>query len=76
MIYSIKTVAVTESMEKKMEAAQMKMVKVVLGVMLKGSMKSKYIWGIVEISRTGEELSGERLRRFGHVKRKVENYIG
>ena len=76
MIYSIRTVAVTENMEKKMEAAEMKIVKLVLGVMLKGRSKSKYIWGMAEISRTGEELSGERLRRFGHAKRKVENYIG
>ena len=57
--------AVTENMEKKMLAAEMKMVKLVLGVMLKGRMKSKHIWGMAEILRTGEELSGERLRRLG-----------
>ena len=37
----------------------MKMVKLVLGMMLKGRMRSKYSWGMAEISRTGEELSGE-----------------
>ena len=37
----------------------MKMVKLVLGMMLKDRMKSKYSWGKAEISRAGEELSGE-----------------
>ena len=44
MICSIKTRAVIESMEEKMEAAEMKMMaKLVLGVMLKDRMKNKYI---------------------------------
>ena len=66
----------TGRMEEKMEAAELKMVRWALGVTLKDKVKNKYIWGTAKIRRIGEKLRGERLRWFGHVKRREESYFG
>ena len=68
MLYGMETVAVTERMEEKLEAAELKMVRWVLGVMLKDRVRSVYIWRTAKIRRIGEKLRGERLRWLGHVK--------
>ena len=72
----METVAVTERMVKKMEAAELKMVRWALGVTLKDKVRNEYIWGTAKIRKIGEKLRGERLRWFGHVKRREESYIG
>jgi len=76
ILYGMETVAVTGRMEEKMEAAELKMVRWALGVTLKDKVKNKYIWGTAKITRIGEKLRGERLRWFGHVKRREESYLG
>ena len=75
MLYSMETVVVTERMVKKMEAAELKMVRWTLGVTLKDRVRNEYIWGMAKIRRIGENLRGERLRWFRHVKRREESYI-
>ena len=59
-----------------MEATELKKVRWALGVTLKDKVKNKYIWGTAKIRRIGEKLRGERLRWFGHVKRREESYLG
>ena len=76
VLYGMETVAVTERMVKKMEVAELKMVRWALGVTLKDKVRNEYIWGTAKIRRIGEMLRGERLRWFGHVKRREESYIG
>ena len=46
------------------------------GVTLKDRVRNKYIWGTSKIRRIGEKLRGERLRWFGHLKRREESYLG
>ena len=43
---------------------------------MKDKVRNEYIWGTAKIRRIGEKLRGERLRWFGHVKRREESYIG
>ena len=64
VLYGMETVAVTERMVKKMEAAELKMVRWALGVTLKDKVRNEYIWGTAKIRRIGEKLRGERLRWF------------
>ena len=45
MLYGMETVAVAERMVKKMEAAELKMVRWALGVTLKDRVRNEYIWG-------------------------------
>ena len=72
----METVAVTERMMKKMEATELKVVRWALGVTLKDRVRNEYIWETAKIRRIGEKLREERLRWFGHVKRREESYIG
>ena len=76
VLNGMETVVVTERMMKKMEATELKIVRWALGVTLKDRVRNNYIWGTVKIRRIGEKLRGERLRWFGHVKRREESYIG
>ena len=76
MLYGMETVAVTTRLEKKMKVAELKMVRWALGVTLKDRVRNKYILGTAKIRRIGEKMRGERLRWFGHVKRREESYLG
>ena len=76
MLYGMETVAVTARLEKKMEVAELKMVRWALGVTLKDRVRNKYILGTAKIRRIGEKMRGERLGWFGHVKRREESYLG
>ena len=51
------------------------MVRWALGVALKDRVRNKYIWGTAKIRRIGEKMRGERLRWFGHIKRREESYL-
>ena len=62
MLYGMETAAVTAKLEKKMEAAELKVVRRALGVTLKDRVRNKYIWGTAKIRRIGEKMRGERLR--------------
>ena len=59
VLYSMEMVAVTERMVKKMEVAELKMVRWALGVTLKDKVRNEYIWGMVKIRRIGQKLRGE-----------------
>ena len=76
VLYDMETVVATERMVKKMKVAELKMVRWALGVTLKDKVRNEYIWGMAKIRRIGEKLRGERLKWFGHVKRREESYIG
>ena len=73
VLYGMEPVVVTERMMKKMEAAELKMVRWALGVTFKDKVRNKYIWGTAKIRRIGEKLREERLRWFGHVNRREES---
>ena len=62
MLCSMETVAMTERLERKMETAELKMMRCALGETLKDRMKNRYIWGTAGVRRMGEKLRGERLR--------------
>ena len=55
MLYGMETVVVAERMEKKMEPAELKMVRWALGVTLKDRVRNKYISGTAKIRRIGGE---------------------
>ena len=59
MLYGMETVAVTARLEKNMEAAELRRVRLALGVALKDRVRNKYIWGTAKIRRIGEKMRGE-----------------
>ena len=76
MLYGMETVAVTERQMGKMEVAELKMVRWALGVTRKDKIRNEYVRGTAKIAKLGEKLWNVRLRWYGHVKRREEDYVG
>ena len=74
MLYGMETVAVTERQMGKMEVAELKMVRWALGVTRKDKIRNEYVRGTAKIAKLGEKLRNVRLRWYGHVKRREEDY--
>ena len=76
MLYGMETVAVTERQMGKMEAAELKMVRWALGVTRKDKIRNEYVRGAAKIAKLGDKIRNARLRWYGHVKRREEDYVG
>ena len=76
MLYGMETVAVTERQMGKMEVAELKMVRWALGVTRKDKIRKEYMRGTAEIAKLGDKLRNARLRWYGHVRRREEDYVG
>ena len=75
MLYGMETVAVTERQMGKMEVAELKIVGWALGVTRKNKIRNEYVRGTAKIAKLGDKLRNARLRWYGHVKRKEEDYM-
>ena len=76
LMYGMETVAVTERQVKKMEVAELKMVRWALGVTRKDMIRNGYIRGTAKIAKLGNMLRSGRLKWYGHVKRREEENVG
>ena len=56
------------------EVAELKMLRVSLGVTIMDTMRNEHIRGTARVGRFGEEVREARLRWFGHVLRKDAGY--
>ena len=59
-----------------MKVAELKMVRWALGATRKDKIKNKYVRGTTNIAKMGEKLRNARLRWYGHIKRREEDYVG
>ena len=76
MVYGLETVAVTKKQVKEMEVAEMKMLMFAMGVTRKDKIKNEYIRSTVKVERLGMKMREGRLRWYGHVMRRDEEYLG
>ena len=76
ILYGRETVALTERQMGKMEVAELKMVRWALGVTRKDKIRNEYVRGTAKIAKLGDKLRNARLRCYGHVKRREEDYVG
>ena len=65
MLYGMETVAVTERQMRKMEVAELKMVRWALGVTRKDKIRNEYVRGTAKIAKPGDKLRNARLRLYG-----------
>ena len=72
----MKTVAVTERQMEKMKVAELKMVRRALGVTRKDKIRNQYVRRTAKIAKLGDKLRNARLRWYGPVKRREEDYMG
>ena len=76
IVYGLETVAVTKKQVEEMEVAEMKMLKFAMGVTRKDKIRKEYIKSTVKVERLGIKMRKGRLRLYGHVMRRNQEYIG
>ena len=76
MVYGLETVAVTKKQVEEMEVAEMKMLRFAMGVTRKDKIRNESIRSTVKVERLGMKMRQGRLRWYGHVMRKDQEYVG
>ena len=76
MVYGLETVAVTKKQVKEMEVAEMKMLRFAMGMTRKDKIRNEYIRGTVKVERLEMKTREGRLRWYGHVMRRNQEYVG
>ena len=76
MVYGLETVAVTKKQVKKIEVAKMKILRFAMGVTRKDKIRNEYIRSTVKVERLGMKMSESRMRWYGHVMRRDQEYVG
>ena len=76
LMYSAETWPITKAQERKMEVAEMKMLRWMSGVTRRDKIRNEYIRGSVKVGRIGNKIQESRMRWFGHLERRDEDYIG
>ena len=76
MLYGLETVAVTKKQVEEMEVAEMKMLRFAMGVTRKDKIRNEHIRSTVKVERLGMKMREGRLRWYGYVIRKNQEYVG
>ena len=76
MVYGLETMAVTKKQVDKMEVAEMKMLRFTMEVTRKNKIRNEYIRGTVKVERLRMKIRDGRLRWYGHVMRRDQEYVG
>ena len=75
MVYGLETVAVTKKQVEEMEVAEMKMLRFAMGVTRKIRIRNEYIRSTVKVEQLGMKMRKSRLRWYGHVMRRDQEYV-
>ena len=76
MVYGLETVAVTKKQVEEMEVAEMKMLRFAMGVTRKDKIRNELIRSSIKVERLGMKMREVRLRWYGHVMRRDQEYVG
>ena len=76
MVYGLETVAVTKKQVEEMEVAEMKMLRFTMGVTRKDKIRNEHIRSTVKVEWLGMKMREGRLRWYGHVMRRDQEYVG
>ena len=76
MVYGLETVAVTKKQVEELEVAEMKMLRFAIGVTRKDKIRNEHIRSTVKVEQLGMKMREGRLRWYGHVMRRDQEYVG
>ena len=76
MVYGLEKVTVTKKQVEEMEVAEMKMLRFAMGMKRKYKIRNEYIRSTVKVERLGMKMKEGRLRWYGHVMRRNQEYVG
>ena len=68
--------AVTKKQVEEMEVAETKMLRFAMGVTRKDKITNEYIRDTVKVERLGMKMKEDRLRWYGHIMRREQEYVG
>ena len=76
LLYGMETVEVTNTQEKRMEVAEMKMLRFSTGKTRKDRIRNEEVRSRTGVVELGQKLRETRLRWLGHIIRREESYVG
>uniref|UniRef100_A0A8D9FDT2 Endonuclease-reverse transcriptase n=1 Tax=Cacopsylla melanoneura TaxID=428564 RepID=A0A8D9FDT2_9HEMI len=76
MLHGAETWAVKKVQEKRLEVAEMKMLRWSCGVTKLDRIRNEVIRGKIKVTELSKKVQERRLQWFGHVERRDESYIG
>ena len=76
MVYGLETVAVTKKQVQEMKVAEMKMLRFAMRVRRKDKIINEHIRSTIKVERLGMKMGEGRLRWYGHVMRRDQEYVG
>ena len=75
MMYSAETWAVKNAQEKKLDVAEMRMLRWMSGVTKLDRIRNERIRGTTEVGEISKKVQESRLKWYGHVLRREEEYV-
>ena len=76
MVYGAETWAVKKAHERKMEVAEIKMLRWMCAVTRRDKIRNEKIRGSTEVGEISKKVHERRMRWYGHVMRRDEEYVG
>ena len=76
MTYGAETWPIKKTQEKKMDVAEMRMLRWMCGVTRRDRIRNDLIRGTTKVTEVSKKLQERRLQWYGHVMRKDEEYVG
>ena len=76
MLYGIEGLPVKKTDENRLNVAEMRMLRWMCGVTKKDRIRNEYIRGTVKVIEVSKKAQEARLRWYGHVMRRDEEYVG
>ena len=77
MTYGLEAATLKRSKEKKMDVAEMKMLRWMVGVTRRDRIRNEYIRGTLKVTKISQKIQKSRLRWYGHLRRRVgEDHVG
>ena len=76
MVHGLETVAVRKKQVEESEVAEMKILRFAMGVTKKDKIRNEYSRGTVKVERLEMKMIESKLRWYGHVIRRDQEYVG
>ena len=76
LLYGSETWALKKTQERKIEVAEMRMLRWMCGVTKLDRIRNEHIRGTVKVVEASAKAQEKRLQWYGHVKRRNEDYVG
>ncbi|XP_026683621.1 uncharacterized protein LOC103514996, partial [Diaphorina citri] len=76
MMYGSETWPVKKNLERRLEVAEMRMLRWICGVTRLDRIRNEIIRSKIKVTEISKKIQERRLQWYGHVQRREENYIG